>query len=162
MKLQHLVSLEIDVKIDLPWIKSSPPLRQLIINLPSGVYFNMDPSIATIQFEQLSQLSLSDCSCAQLQQIFRRAVRLITLKIFFRFFNPIEIYAFANVHQKQTTIPSLLPLLLFIDGADEYRNHIHSTQGPGEGFKSGGGGCKGLFRGKFHKKSVKSTENLLF
>jgi hypothetical protein len=116
-KFQHLVSLEIDVKIDLPWIKSSPTLKRLIINLPSGVHFNIDPSIATIQFEQLSQLSLSDCSCAQLQQIFRRAVRLITLKISFTFFDPIEIYAFANFHQKQTTIPSLVSLSLFIDGA---------------------------------------------
>ncbi len=33
-------------------------------------------------------------------------------------------------------------------------------QGPREALKIGG--CKGVFRGKYHKKSVKSNENLLF
>jgi hypothetical protein len=50
-KVEHLVSLEIDVKIDLPLIKSSPSsLERLVINIPSAVYFDLDTSIITIQF----------------------------------------------------------------------------------------------------------------
>jgi len=121
-KLQYLVSLEIDVKIKLSLIKISPSLERLIINIPSGVHFDLDPSIATIQFEQLRQLSMSNCSCTQLQQIFRRAVRLTSLKISFTFLNPREIHIFANFHQEQTTISSLISLSMSIDGAREYRN----------------------------------------
>jgi hypothetical protein len=39
---------------------------------------------------------------------------------------------------------------------------ITTTQGPREALQIGGGGHKGVFREKFHKKSVKSRENLLF
>ena len=123
-KVQNLVSLEIDIRIQLPVIKSSPRLKRLIINLPSGAHFNIDSSIAMIQFEHIRQLSLSECSCAQLKQIFRQAIRLTSLKISFTFYNPIEFHAFANFHHEQTTTPTLVSLSLSIDGAGKHRNHI--------------------------------------
>jgi hypothetical protein len=64
-------------------------------------------------------LSLSNCSCAQLQQIFRQAVRLTSLKISFTFYNPTEFHAFVNFHQEQTGTSSLVSLSLSIDGAGE-------------------------------------------
>jgi hypothetical protein len=124
-KVKHLVSLEIDVRIDLPLIKSLPSsLERLVINIPPGLHFDLDSSsIATIRFQQLRQLSLSDCSCTILQQIFCQAVRLTSLKVSLTFLNPKEIHIFANFHQKQKPISSLVSLSLSIEGAGKYINN---------------------------------------
>jgi hypothetical protein len=124
-KVKHLVSLEINVQIDLPLILSSPSLERLIINIPSGMHFDIDPSVAMIRFSQLRQLSLSNCSCTLLQQIFCEAIRLTSLKVFLTFLIPEELHIFANFHQKQTKISSLVSLSLYINGAGEYKNHIN-------------------------------------
>jgi hypothetical protein len=119
-KVKHLVSFEIDVKIDLPLIEIPPSVERLVINIPSGVYFDIDPSISMIQFERLRHLSLSNCSCEQLQRIFCQGVRLTSLKVSLAFLNAEEIDTFTNFHQKQTRIPSLVSLSLSINGAGEY------------------------------------------
>jgi hypothetical protein len=125
-KIEHLVSFEIDANTNLTLIRFSPTLERLIINIiPSGAYWDLDASIAMIQFERLRYLSLSDCSCKQLQQIFYRAVRLTSLKVSLTFLNPEEIDTFANFHQEQTTKFSLVSLSLSINRAGEYRNHIN-------------------------------------
>jgi hypothetical protein len=123
-KIEHLVSFEIDVKINLPLIRISPILERLTINIPSGIYFDLDPSIAMIQLEQLRHLSLSNCSCKQLQKIFYRAIRLTSLKVCLTFLNAEEIDTFTNFHQEQTTKFSLVSLSLSINAAGEYRNHV--------------------------------------
>jgi hypothetical protein len=119
-KLQHLVSLEISVKFFLPLITTTSSLQRLIINIPSNLRLNLDPSIARIRFEHLRELSLSNCSCTQLKQIFRQATRLTSLKISFTFIDPKEINALANLHHKQSTTPVLTSLSLDITAYCEY------------------------------------------
>jgi hypothetical protein len=122
-KIQNLISLEINVKIKLPFVENAPPLQRLIINISSGVHFDLGQSITTMPFYQLRQLTLSNCSCTQLQEIFRRAPRLTSLSISFTFLNPIEIDILANFHQEQPSPPALVSLALSIDAPGEYRDH---------------------------------------
>jgi hypothetical protein len=119
-KVQQLISLEIDVKFKLPLIRNSPPLQRLIINIPSSVQFDIDPLIASIQFEQLRELSLSNCSCSQLQLIFRRAARLKSLKVSLTIFDPKEVNVLVKFHQNQSTTPALISLSLSIALYCEY------------------------------------------
>jgi hypothetical protein len=82
-KIEHLISFEIDVKIDLPLIRISPTLERLIINIPLGVHSDLDASIAMIHFERLRHLSLSYCSCKLLRC---RQYEFQVKKFFSRFF----------------------------------------------------------------------------
>ncbi|CAF1126266.1 unnamed protein product [Rotaria sordida] len=117
--VQHLVSLEIDVKTDLPLIKNIPPLKSLTINILSCEYFNIKPLIARISFEQLRQLSLSNCPSTELKQILRQATRLTSLKMSFKCLNNQHINILANFHQEQPTKSALVYLSLSIDANRE-------------------------------------------
>ena len=122
-KLKHLVSLEINVKINVPFLIIPSSLERLIININPKIHFDIHPAIAAVQFHHLRSLSLSNCSCRILQKIFSQAVRLTSLKVSLAFFNPEELYAFTNIHQKQTIISSLSSVSLFIDAAGKFRNY---------------------------------------
>jgi hypothetical protein len=97
-KLKHLVSFEINVKINLPLIKLPPSVERLVINIPSNVYFDIDRSISMIQYERLRHLSLSNCSCKQLQEIFSRAIQLTSLRLSLAFLTSEELHTFINFH----------------------------------------------------------------
>ena len=107
-KLKHLVSFEIDVKIDLPLIKIPSTVERLVINIPSNMHFDISRSIQLIQFEQLRYLSLCNCSCKQLQQILCRAIQLTSLKVSLAFLNPEELLTFIKFHRRQTIKSPLL------------------------------------------------------
>ncbi|CAF3650622.1 unnamed protein product [Rotaria sp. Silwood1] len=115
--LQHLVSLEIDVKTDLPWINSIPPLKRLSINILSCEHFNIKRLTTRISFEQLHQLSLSNCPATELQRILSQAIRLTSLKMSFKYLNNEYINILANFHQEQSTKSTLVYLSLSIDVA---------------------------------------------
>ncbi|CAF1503212.1 unnamed protein product [Adineta steineri] len=115
-KIPRLLSLEINTKINVPLIERLPSLETFIINIPSGIHFNLDPSISIIQFKQLRHLTLSNCSCRQLQKIFDQAIQLTSLKISITFFDSDELHAFINFHQEKTRLSSLVSLKLFING----------------------------------------------
>ncbi|CAF1482883.1 unnamed protein product [Rotaria sp. Silwood1] len=122
--LQHLVSLEIDVKTDLPLINSIPPLKRLSINILSCEHFNIKRLTTRISFEQLHQLSLSNCPATELQRILRQAIRLTSLKMSFKCLNNEYINMLANFHQEQSTKSTLVYLTLSIDVAREL-THVH-------------------------------------
>jgi hypothetical protein len=115
-KLSKLISLQIDMKYHVPLMKGLPSLERFVINIPSGIHFELDPSIAMIEFKHLRHLTLSNCSCRQLQKIFDQAVQLISLKISFTFINSDELHAFINFHQKERKLSSLVSLNLYISG----------------------------------------------
>jgi len=112
---QHLVSLEIDVKIRAPFMVPIPSLKRLIINIPLDIHSNFDPAFTYVGYEQLRQLTLSNCSCEQLQKIFCRAIQLQSLKISLRFLDPNEIMIPPNFHQEQSLPSSLISLSLSIE-----------------------------------------------
>jgi len=85
-----------------PFVESAPPLQRLIIYIPSGIHYDIGPSISKLLFHQLRHLTLSNCPCVQLQEIFRRAPRLLSLNISFTFSDPDEIDRLANFHQGQS------------------------------------------------------------
>lgn len=113
-KLQHIVSLEVDVERRSPFLVPLTSLERLIINIPSRVQTDIDPAIAYIRYEQLRQLTLSNCSCEQFQKIFHRAVQLISLKISFVFLDRNDITILANFHQEKSTKRPLISLSLSI------------------------------------------------
>ncbi|CAF0831773.1 unnamed protein product [Adineta steineri] len=125
-KMPKLLSLEINTKINVPLIKRLPSLETFIINIPSGIHFNLDPSISMIQFKQLRHLTLSNCSCRQLQKIFDQAVQLTSVNISFTFLISDELHAFVNFHQEKTRLSSLISLNLFVNGGGKYINHAKS------------------------------------
>ncbi|CAF4002550.1 unnamed protein product, partial [Adineta steineri] len=124
-KLKHLVSLEINLKDKLPFIKTSPPLQRLIINIEPGVHYDLDPLITMIQFEHLRQLTLSNCSCRKLQQIFHRAIHLISLKISLMFTDAKEMAILIDFHQEQSKIIALKSLSLSIEGYGDTITRAH-------------------------------------
>ncbi|CAF1495779.1 unnamed protein product [Adineta steineri] len=115
-KLKHLISLEIILRDKLPFIKPSPSLQRLIIKEHSKSYFNynVDPIITTIHFEHIGHLTLSTCSCKKLQEIFRRAIHLISLNVTFTFADKKQMARLINFHQKQSKIIPLKYLSLTI------------------------------------------------
>ncbi|CAF1668639.1 unnamed protein product, partial [Rotaria sp. Silwood1] len=50
-KVQSLVSLEINIRFDLPLIKALPSIKTLIINFPSGVQFDIRRSVGSLSLE---------------------------------------------------------------------------------------------------------------
>ena len=118
-ELPHLMSLEIDVKIDMPFIISSPLLERIIINTPENMHFSIDPFIAAIRYEQVRHLSLCNSSCAQLQKIFQRAVRLTSLKMSLAFLTTNEFETFNHFHDKLAKLSPLTELSLSLNGAGE-------------------------------------------
>ncbi|CAF1263258.1 unnamed protein product [Adineta steineri] len=115
-KIPKLLSLQIDTSRKIPLIKRLPSLETFIINIQSGMHFDLDPSISMIQFKQLRHLTLSNCSCRQLQKIFDQAIQLTSLKISITFFDSDELHAFINFHQEKTRLSSLVSLNLFVNG----------------------------------------------
>ncbi|CAF4088314.1 unnamed protein product [Adineta steineri] len=115
-KMPKLLSLQINTNINVPLIKRLPSLETFIINIPSGIHFDLDPSISMIQFKQLRHLTLSNCSCRQLQKIFDQAIQLTSLKISFTFLVSDELHAFVNFHQEKTRLSALVSLNLFVNG----------------------------------------------
>ncbi|CAM4775390.1 unnamed protein product [Rotaria magnacalcarata] len=122
---QYLVSLEINVSIEFPLIGCSPSLRRLIINIPSGVYFDIEPAIDLISFEQLRYLSISNISCMMLKRIFSQANQLKSLGISFQFLNTIDSALLADIHQGQVTTPALVSLSLNIVAAIQVITRAH-------------------------------------
>lgn len=83
--IQNLVSLEINIRIDLPFIKQLRPLKKLIINIPSNMQFDILPSISMVSFKYLQHFSLSYCTLTALQHFFRRMPQLKSFNIFIIF-----------------------------------------------------------------------------
>ncbi|CAF3499505.1 unnamed protein product [Rotaria sp. Silwood2] len=125
-KIQSLVSLEINVRIDLPLITTVSSLKKFIINIPSNVHFDILSSISRISLEHLRHLSLSNCCLTALQHFFRQIPRLSSLKTSLLFLNPEEINILANIHEMQPTPLGLISLSLSINAPGEYDNYIES------------------------------------
>ncbi|CAF4713517.1 unnamed protein product, partial [Rotaria sp. Silwood2] len=122
-KIQSLVSLEINVRIDLPLITTVSSLKKFIINIPSNVHFDILSSISRISLEHLRHLSLSNCCLTALQHFFRQIPRLSSLKTSLLFLNPEEINILANIHEMQPTPLGLISLSLSINAPGEYESN---------------------------------------
>ncbi|CAF1256343.1 unnamed protein product [Rotaria sordida] len=119
--VQSLVSLEINIQIDLPFIKQLPPLKKLTINIPSNVQFDILPSISTVSFKYLQHFSLSYCTLTALQYFFRQMPQLKSFKTSLLFFNPEELNVLSHIHQIQPTPVNLISFSLSINAPFEYR-----------------------------------------
>lgn len=119
-KLPQLTSLEIEVKIDLALIQTSPSLQRLAIHLPSGTHFDLQPFLTKIHWDQLRHLSLSPCPCAHLHKIFRQAGRLTSLEVILTLSSDEELNGLINFDRTQSRSTSLKSLSLTIEGVSEY------------------------------------------
>ncbi|CAF1023863.1 unnamed protein product [Rotaria sp. Silwood1] len=119
-KIPNLVSLEIDVGIDFPSIKTGPSLKKLIINTPSDVHFDVLRRINNISVEQLRHVSLLDCPVILLQYLFHHAPQLTTLKTSLLLFEPEEIHIFTRIHQGRSTTLALVSLSLSVHMPGEF------------------------------------------
>ncbi|CAF3479449.1 unnamed protein product, partial [Rotaria sp. Silwood2] len=118
--VQSLVSLEINIRIDLPFIKQLLPLKKLIINIPSNVQFDILPSISTISFKYLQDFSLSYCTLTTLQHFFSKMLQLKSFKTSLLFFNPEKLNVLFHIHQIQPTPINLIPFSLSINAPYQF------------------------------------------
>ncbi|CAF3320750.1 unnamed protein product [Rotaria sp. Silwood2] len=119
--VQSLVSLEINIRIDLPFIKQLPPLKKLIINIPSNIQFDILPSIITVSFKYLQDFSLSYCTLTALQHFFSQMPQLKSFKTSLLFFNSEELNVLSHIHQVQPTPINLISFSLSIKAPFENR-----------------------------------------
>ncbi|CAF3426037.1 unnamed protein product [Rotaria socialis] len=123
-KLQRLVSLEINIRFDLPLIKALPPIKTLIINLPSDVQFDIRRSIGSLSLEYVRHLSISYCSFGAFLHFFNEMPQLKSFKTSLFLWKPMEVNLFAYIHKIQITPVDLVSLSLTIDApALELTNH---------------------------------------
>ncbi|CAF1177792.1 unnamed protein product [Rotaria sordida] len=119
--VQSLVSLEINIRIDLPFIQQLPSLKKLIINIPSNIQFDILPSISTVSFKYLQYFSLSYCTLTALQHFFRQMSQLKSFKTSLLFFTPEELNVLSHIHQIQSTPVNLISFSLSINAPFEDR-----------------------------------------
>ncbi|CAF4212490.1 unnamed protein product [Rotaria sp. Silwood2] len=123
-KVQSLVSLEINIRFDLPLIKTLPSIKTLIINFPSGVQFDIRRFVGSLALEYVRHLSISYCSLGAFLHFFNEMPQLKSFKTSLLLFKPIEVNIFAYIHQIQITPVDLVSLSLTINApAQELTNN---------------------------------------